>query len=238
MSTNMLTLQGIAAGYGQIQILRSVSIAVAAGEVTALIGGNGAGKTTIMRTIAGVLPLKAGRLLFDGQDIGAWPANRRVDAGLVLVPEGRLVFPNMSVEENLRVGAIAPRARSRASARRDEMYDMFPRLRERRNQRAGTMSGGEQQMLAIARGLMAYPKLLLMDEPTLGLAPVMTKEIFATIARLRDLGVTILLAEQDVRQTLAVADRGHVVENGAVTLSGSGAALAGDERVREAYLGI
>jgi branched-chain amino acid transport system ATP-binding protein len=234
----MLALDGIAAGYGQVRILRSLGLTAEAGQVTALIGGNGAGKTTIMRAIAGLLPLAGGRILFDGKDVSAWPANRRVEAGLVLVPEGRLVFPTMSVEENLRLGAIAPHARAGSASRREEMYAMFPRLKERRSQRAGTLSGGEQQMLAIARGLMAQPKLLLLDEPSLGLAPVVAKEIFATIETLRAAGMTILIAEQDVRRTLSLADQAYVVENGAVALSGPGAVLMEDERVREAYLGI
>ncbi len=238
MSRDLLTLENVAAGYGQVRILRSLSLSVAAGAVTALIGGNGAGKTTVMRTIAGALGAQGGRLRFAGEDITAWPAHRRVDAGLVLVPEGRLVFPTMTVEENLRLGAIARRARGAARARREEIYDMFPRLRERRDQRAGTMSGGEQQMLAIGRGLMADPTMILLDEPTLGLAPVMANEIFAIVRALRARGLTVLIAEQDVRQTLAVADHGHVVENGAVVLSGPGQTLAADERVREAYLGL
>ncbi len=238
MSGGILTLDGVAAGYGQVRILRSLSLAVEQGRVTALIGGNGAGKTTVMRTIAGALGAQGGRLTFAGQDITAWPAHRRVDAGLVLVPEGRLVFPTMTVEENLRLGAIVRRARAGSRSRRDEVYDMFPRLRERRDQRAGTMSGGEQQMLAIGRGLMADPSVILLDEPTLGLAPVMAKEIFAIVRALRDRGLTVLIAEQDVRQTLGVADHGHVVENGDVVLSGPGPVLAADERVREAYLGL
>ncbi len=238
MTDALLSLENVAAGYGQVRILRALSLSVAPGAVTALIGGNGAGKTTVMRTIAGAIGAQAGRLLFGGQDITAWPAHRRVDAGLVLVPEGRLVFPTMTVEENLRLGAIARRARGAARARRDEIYDMFPRLRERRDQRAGTMSGGEQQMLAIGRGLMADPTMILLDEPTLGLAPVMANEIFAIVRDLRARGLTVLIAEQDVRQTLAVADHGHVVENGDVVLSGPGTSLAADERVREAYLGL
>jgi branched-chain amino acid transport system ATP-binding protein len=238
MSEDLLTLEGVAAGYGQVRILRDLSIAVADGEVTALVGGNGAGKTTLMRLVAGALSAQGGRLRFAGEDITAWPAHRRVDAGLALVPEGRMVFPSMTVEENLRLGAITKRARSGAQRRRDEIYDMFPRLRERRDQLAGTMSGGEQQMLAIGRGLMSDPQLLLLDEPTLGLAPTAANDVFAIIEALRGRGLTVLIAEQDVRRTLTLADRGYVIENGHVVLSGTGQALVGSERVREAYLGL
>jgi branched-chain amino acid transport system ATP-binding protein len=238
MSQALLALEAVTAGYGQVRILRDLDIAAADGEVTALIGGNGAGKTTVMRLVAGAISALSGRLRFAGEDITAWPAHRRVDAGLALVPEGRLVFPSMTVEENLRLGAIAKRARAGVQRRRDEIYDMFPRLKERRHQLAGTMSGGEQQMLAIGRGLMSDPRLLLLDEPTLGLAPAAANDVFAIIEKLRARGLTVLIAEQDVRRTLALADRGYVVENGHVVLSGAGAALVGDERVRAAYLGL
>ncbi len=238
MSEALLSLEAISAGYGQVRILRGLDIAVGAGGVTALIGGNGAGKTTIMRLIAGALPAQAGRLRFAGEDITAWPAHRRVDAGLALVPEGRLVFPSMTVEENLRLGAICHRARPATRQRREEIYELFPRLRERRDQAAGTMSGGEQQMLAIGRGLMSDPRLLLLDEPTLGLAPAIAKDVFAIVEDLRRRGLTVLIAEQDVRRTLSLADTAYVVENGHVVLSGAGDALIRDERVREAYLGL
>jgi len=238
MSEALLSLEAISAGYGQVRILRGLDIAVAAGGVTALIGGNGAGKTTVMRLIAGALPAQAGRLRFAGEDITDWPAHRRVDAGLALVPEGRLVFPSMTVEENLRLGAICHRARPATRQRREEIYELFPRLRERRDQAAGTMSGGEQQMLAIGRGLMSDPRLLLLDEPTLGLAPAIAKDVFAIVEKLRRRGLTVLIAEQDVRRTLSLADSAYVVENGHVVLSGAGEALIRDERVREAYLGL
>ena len=238
MSEALLTLDRVAAGYGPVRILRDLSIAVADGEVTALVGGNGAGKTTVMRLVAGALSAQSGRLRFAGEDITAWPAHRRVDAGLALVPEGRMVFPSMTVEENLRLGAITKRARSGAQRRRDEIYDMFPRLRERRDQLAGTMSGGEQQMLAIGRGLMSDPRLLLLDEPTLGLAPTAANDVFAIVEALRGRGLTVVIAEQDVRRTLTLADRGYVIENGNVVLSGTGESLVGNERVREAYLGL
>jgi branched-chain amino acid transport system ATP-binding protein len=209
-----------------------------AGTITALIGANGAGKTTLMRALCGLLPATSGSIIFQGEDITDWPAHRRVDAGLVLVPEGRLVFGNLSVEDNLRLGAITPRARTKWRARRDEMFDLFPRLRERRRQAASTLSGGEQQMLAIARGLMAHPRMLLLDEPTLGLAPVACKQVFDLLPEMNAQGLSILLAEQDVRTTLSRAGSAYVVENGTVVLGGSARDLCQDERVTRAYMGL
>jgi branched-chain amino acid transport system ATP-binding protein len=236
--TALLEAEGIVAGYGEIEIVHGLGFAAAEGEVTALVGANGAGKTTLMRALAGILPLGAGALRFAGRDIGRVRAHARVEAGIVLVPEGRLIFPHMSVAENLRIGAINPRARREAAKTSDEVYALFPRLAERRHQLGGTLSGGEQQMLALGRGLMARPKLLLLDEPTLGLAPIMAKLIFETILRLSESGLTIVLAEQDVGQTLTIADRAYVVENGRIALSGEGAALLHDPRVKSAYLGL
>ena len=234
----LLEAEGVVAGYGEIEIVHGLGLAAAAGEVTALVGANGAGKTTLMRALAGVLPLAGGTLRFAGRDIARARAHARVEAGIVLVPEGRLIFPHMSVAENLRIGAINPRARRETARTADEVYALFPRLAERRRQPGGTLSGGEQQMLALGRGLMAKPRLLLLDEPTLGLAPIMAKVIFATIERLRESGLAILIAEQDVGQTLAIADRAYVIENGRLALSGAGAALLGDARVKAAYLGL
>ena len=234
----LLELREIEAGYGSVRILHGVSFTVERGTVTALIGGNGAGKTTIMRMLAGLLPVAGGALRFAGRDIAAATESARVAAGIVLVPEGRLVFPTLSVEENLRLGAISLRARAGAPERLEQMFEQFPRLQERRRLAAASLSGGEQQMLAIARGLMARPELLLLDEPTLGLAPVMCDQVFATVERLRRSGLTILLAEQDARRTLELADLAYVVENGRITLSGSGTALLGDPTVRSAYLGL
>jgi branched-chain amino acid transport system ATP-binding protein len=236
--TALLEADGIVAGYGDIVAAHGVSFAAAAGEITALVGANGAGKTTTMRALAGVLPLRNGALRFDGREIGTLRAHARVEAGIVLVPEGRLIFPHMSVAENLRIGAINPRARAGAAAAAEEIYALFPRLAERRNQLGGTLSGGEQQMLALGRGLMARPKLLLLDEPTLGLAPIVVRLIFETIARLRETGLSIVLAEQDVGQTLAIADRAYVIENGRIAFDGKGSALLGDPRVKSAYLGL
>jgi branched-chain amino acid transport system ATP-binding protein len=236
--TTLLAADSVVAGYGEVIVVHGVAIGAEEGRITALIGANGAGKTTLMRAIAGVLPLAAGAITFAGRAIDRLRAHGRVEAGLVLVPEGRLVFPYMTVEENLRIGAINRRARPVLAEGLDEVYALFPRLAERRRQLGGTLSGGEQQMLALARGLMAKPRLLLLDEPTLGLAPIMTRLIFETLARLRAAGLTILLAEQDVAQTLALADRAYVLENGRIALEGSGRELLDDPRVKAAYLGL
>jgi branched-chain amino acid transport system ATP-binding protein len=233
----MLELRDITGGYGDIRILHGISLSIERGMAAALVGANGAGKTTLMRTIAGLLPASGGAIRYNESDITASSAAARVQSGIALVPEGRLVFPTFSVEENLRLGAIAPRARPGWRARKEEMFAMFPRLAERSRQSAGSLSGGEQQMLAIARGLMARPDVLLLDEPTLGLAPVMVHAIFRTLQRLREAGLTLLIAEQDVRQTLEFADVACVIENGRVGAHGPAAALRGDARVLEAYLG-
>ncbi|WP_218972780.1 ABC transporter ATP-binding protein [Neopusillimonas maritima] len=238
MSTDILSLKEVVGGYGEVQIIHGVSLNVREGSVTALLGANGAGKTTIMLMLAGVLPVTQGEVLFDGKSMGAQRGHQRVNAGMVLVPEGRRVFPNLSVEENLRLGGIVPAARPTWKQRIEEMYELFPRLRERRSQAAGTLSGGEQQMLAIARGLMARPKLLLLDEPTLGLAPIMAQLVFDTIRSLNKDGLSILIAEQDTRNTLNLADEAYVVENGRITLHGSSDNLKNDPRVKEAYLGL
>jgi len=238
MSTDILSLKDVVGGYGEVQIIHGVSLNVREGSVTALLGANGAGKTTIMLMLAGVLPVTQGEVLFDGKSMGAQRGHQRVNAGMVLVPEGRRVFPNLSVEENLRLGGIVPAARPTWKQRIEEMYELFPRLRERRSQAAGTLSGGEQQMLAIARGLMARPKLLLLDEPTLGLAPIMAQLVFDTIRSLNKDGLSILIAEQDTRNTLNLADEAYVVENGRITLHGSSDNLKNDPRVKEAYLGL
>ncbi len=234
----ILRLDDVAGGYGEVRILHAVSLEVVEGSITALVGSNGAGKTTLMRVLAGLVPLAGGRILFAGRDIGAEPPHGRVAGGMALIPEGRLVFPDFSVEENLRIGAVAPRARAGAPARMEEMFALFPRLRERRRQAAGTLSGGEQQMLALARGLMAAPRLLLLDEPSLGLAPAAAAVLFETVPRIRARGVSVLIVEQDISSTLAIADAGYVIENGRIVLSGNGADLLRDPAVREAYLGL
>ncbi len=224
--------------YGAVQALKGVSLHVQAGEVVTIIGGNGAGKSTLMRCISGLEPAKAGRVLLRGQDLAAIPGHRRVALGIAQSPEGRQVFADQTVRDNLLLGAYHRRA-SAAEIEADiqAQFERFPRLGERQQQMAGTMSGGEQQMLAIARALMARPQLLLLDEPSLGLAPLIVKEIFDTIRSLRTLGVTILLVEQMANQALAVADRGYVLETGRITLQGAGRELRRDPKVRAAYLG-
>jgi len=237
-STPILEVDRLVAGYGQTRVVHGLSLQVRQGGVTALLGANGAGKTTLMKTLCGLLPVQGGALRFLGEDIGRSTADKRVLSGLVLVPEGRMVFPTLSVHENLRLGGINQRARPRLRQNIERVFDVFPRLRERSSQQAMTLSGGEQQMLAIGRGLMAEPKLMLLDEPTLGLAPVMALEIFALIRRLTAEGLTLLLAEQDVHRTLEVATHAYVIENGRVAAEGPAAEIAGDPRIRQAYLGL
>ncbi len=234
----MLQVEGLVGGYEGTQVLHGLSLQVGAGGVTALLGGNGAGKTTLMKTLAGLLPVREGRIRFLGEDITARPSNERVHAGLVLVPEGRMVFPSLTVRENLRLGAINPRARPHWQKSLDHVYHVFPRLLEREAQAAVTLSGGERQMLAIGRGLMAQPRLMLLDEPTLGLSPLMSRQIFELVQRLVADGLTLLLAEQDVRRTLAAAQQAYVVENGRIAATGPADALAGDPRIKQAYLGL
>ncbi|VTU19215.1 ABC transporter ATP-binding protein [Variovorax sp. PBL-E5] len=234
----MLEVEGLVAGYGPTRVIHGLSLQVRAGGVTALLGANGAGKTTLMKTLCGLLPVQGGTLRFLGEDIGRSAADRRVLAGLVLVPEGRMVFPTLTVHENLRLGGINLRARPQWRRNVERVYEVFPRLRERSSQAAVTLSGGEQQMLAIGRGLMAEPKLMLLDEPTLGLAPVMAMEIFALVRRLTAEGLTLLLAEQDVQRTLEVAGQAYVVENGRIAAEGPATDIAGDPRIRQAYLGL
>ncbi|SOE46007.1 amino acid/amide ABC transporter ATP-binding protein 2, HAAT family [Caballeronia arationis] len=234
----MLTLESIQVSYGAIQALRGVSLAVKEGEVVTIIGANGAGKSTLLKSIVGLEPLVAGRILIDGQDASRVPAHRRLAMGVALSPEGRQVFSDQSVRDNLILGAYASRHDHDAlEGRMERFFTMFPRLRERQTQLAGTLSGGEQQMLAIARALMSSPRLLLLDEPSLGLAPLVIQDIFRTIRELRDLGLTILLVEQMANQALAVADRAYVLETGSITLEGTGRELLKAPRVRAAYLG-
>ena len=236
--TPLLQATGVSAGYGPVAVLHDVALSVAEGSITAVIGSNGAGKTTLMRVLAGLLAPGAGRLGLAGEDITRLPTSERVARGLVLVPEGRLVFPDLTVEETLRIGAYARHARPGAAERAASMFHLFPRLAERRATRAGSLSGGEQQMLALARGLMAVPRLLLLDEPSLGLAPALAERVFAAIRTIRERGTTILLVEQDVQSTLALADHAYVLENGAITGEGSGASLLESPLVRESYLGL
>jgi branched-chain amino acid transport system ATP-binding protein len=237
MTAGRVEIVKVSGGYGAAKIVHEISFVAEPASVTVLIGGNGAGKTTIMRIIAGLLPSEAGDIRVDDESFRDMKSSERVEHGLVLVPEGRLVFPQMSVRENLRLGAYARHARAASRATMDRVFALFPRLAERRQQLAGTLSGGEQQMLAIGRGLMALPRIMLLDEPTLGLAPLAARHVFDAVARLKSEGLTILMAEQDVARSLAMADRAYVVEHGRIVLSGDGASLANDPRVREAYIG-
>lgn len=238
MSEPLLSVEALHAGYGQSRVLQGVSLSVAPGSITAVLGSNGAGKTTLMRVLSGLLVPSQGRVRFQGQDITGWRADERVAAGLALIPEGRLVFPDFTVMETLRIGAWLPRTRSGWRARAEQMLDLFPTLARRRSSPGGALSGGEQQMLAIARGLMSQPRLLMLDEPSLGLAPGMAAATFAALARIRGSGITILVVDQDVHATLAVADRGYVLENGQVVVAGAAADLQESPLVREAYLGL
>lgn len=234
----MLAVHNVVAGYGASEILHGISLQVPQGQVTALLGANGAGKTTLMKVLAGLLPVHSGGLELDGQSLASEASHRRVGSGMVLVPEGRMVFPSLTVRENLRLGGITPRVRARWKTNMERVYDIFPKLKQREAQAASTLSGGEQQMLAIGRGLMSEPRLMLLDEPTLGLAPLVCVQIFELIARLRREGLTLLLAEQDVRRTLNVADQAYVIENGRVAAHGPSNELANDPRIRAAYLGL
>jgi branched-chain amino acid transport system ATP-binding protein len=233
----LLEVSGLVAGYGRITILREVELSVAEGELVALVGVNGSGKTTLMKTIAGLIAPGAGQVRFEAAELAGRGAERAVQAGIVLVPEGRMVFPRMSVWENLMLGGVHPRPRPGRAESLERVFDLFPRLAERRDQKAATMSGGEQQMLAIGRGLMAKPKLLILDEPSLGLSPLMVQETYAALRRLNREGLTILLAEQNVKLSLAVSTRGYVIENGRIVLKGASEALARDPATRQAYLG-
>jgi branched-chain amino acid transport system ATP-binding protein len=238
MSHPMLQLESVEMAYGAIQAVKGVSLQVRAGEVVAIIGANGAGKSTLLKGIVGLEPLAAGRLLIDGQDCTHMPPHQRVGVGVALSPEGRGVFPDQTVRENLMLGAYtARRDPARVEALIAQEFERFPRLAERQDQMAGTLSGGEQQMLAISRALMSQPRLLLLDEPSLGLAPLIIADIFRSIRALRASGLTIVLVEQMANQALAVADRAYVLETGRITLEGSGAQLLDNPAVRAAYLG-
>jgi branched-chain amino acid transport system ATP-binding protein len=233
----MLVLENVNVFYGGIHALRDVSLTVNAGEVVTLIGSNGAGKSTTLRAITGLIAPRSGRVLFEGEDITGVPAHKLVARGISMAPEGRGIFANLTVLENLEMGAFLVRDRTRMKEGLEHGFTMFPRLRERSAQPAGTLSGGEQQMLAIARALMSRPKLLLLDEPSLGLAPLVCHTIFSTIDTIKAAGTTVLLVEQNANAALQHSDRGYVLETGAVTLEGQARAIASDPRVRQAYLG-
>ncbi|HEX3952417.1 MAG TPA: ABC transporter ATP-binding protein [Stellaceae bacterium] len=234
----MLSLRDVAAGYGSFQALFGVSLAVSSGEAVAVIGPNGAGKTTLMRVISGLLAPSAGTIELLGAPLIGMPAHRIVAAGIAHVPENRRLFPRLSVEENLRMGAFIPAARKQIAERIAWVYDLFPRLLERRKQLAGTMSGGEQQMCAIGRALMSRPKLLLMDEPSAGLAPLAVEGVFDLVRRIRAEGFTVLIVEQNVQQVLELVDRAYLLEAGHIRLSGSAAELRQNEAIRKAYVGL
>jgi branched-chain amino acid transport system ATP-binding protein len=234
----MLSLAAVSAGYGSFRALFDVSLEVPQGEAVGVIGPNGAGKTTLMRVISGLVPLRSGAMTLDGRPIGRLPAHRIVELGIAHVPENRRLFPRLTVEDNLRIGAFIPQARARFAQQLDRIYDMFPRLKERRVQPAGTLSGGEQQMCAIGRALMSGPKLLLMDEPSAGLAPLVVEQVFDLVRRIRAEGLTVLIVEQNVQQVLDVVDRAYLLEAGSMKLSGTSNDLKGHEVIRKAYLGL
>jgi branched-chain amino acid transport system ATP-binding protein len=234
----MLRMTSVDAGYGSFQALFGVSLEVEAGEAVGVIGPNGAGKTTLMRVISGLIRPRAGAISMQGADVLRTPAHRIVSLGIAHVPENRRLFPRLTVEDNLKMGAFMPEARARFDERLAVVFDLFPRLKERRAQLAGTMSGGEQQMCAIGRALMSDPKLLLLDEPSAGLAPVVVQQVFELVKRIRASGLTVLIVEQNVQQVLRVVDRAYLLEAGSIRASGSAGEMREDDTIRQAYLGI
>jgi len=234
----MLELNNLTAGYGSFQALFSVNLEVKEGEAIAVIGPNGAGKTTLLRTISGMLPVQSGNLSMEGTSLKDVPPYRIIDLGIAHVTENRRLFPNMSIEDNLRMGAFTPNARPHFEERLDFIFDLFPRLKERRSQIAGTLSGGEQQMCAIGRALMSSPKLLLMDEPSAGLAPVIVNQVFQLVQQIRDQGLTVLIVEQNIEQVLQIVDRAYLMEVGTIKISGKAEELIQSESLRKAYVGL
>ena len=233
----MLQIKNLSVSYGAIEAVKNISLTVNDGEIVSLIGANGAGKTTTLHTITGLTPAVSGEVLFNGVDLLKTPNNKIVTLGMAHIPEGRHVFTRMSVQENLEMGAFSLKDRSHMADDLAMVFDMFPRLKERRNQKAGTLSGGEQQMLAVGRALMAKPKMILMDEPSMGLSPLLVKEIFAIIQEVNKQGITILLVEQNAKMALAISDRAYVLETGNISIEGNAADLLNDPRVKKAYLG-
>jgi branched-chain amino acid transport system ATP-binding protein len=234
----MLSLAAISAGYGSFQVLFDVSLEVPRGEAVGVIGPNGAGKTTLMRVISGLVQRSTGAMKLEGRSIGGLPAHRMVEQGIAHVPENRRLFPRLTVEDNLRIGAYLPRARRQCAEQLDRAYKLFPRLKDRREQLAGTLSGGEQQMCAIGRALMSDPKLLLMDEPSAGLAPLVVAQVFDLVHRIRAEGLTVLIVEQNVQQVLDVVDRAYLLEVGRIKLAGTSAELKGNDFIRKSYMGL
>jgi branched-chain amino acid transport system ATP-binding protein len=235
---SILEINDLTSGYGDVQILWGASLSLTAGNITALVGANGSGKTTLLHTVMGLVKPKGGNVRFNGRDVSHLPAHAKAELGLVLVPEGRQLFSNMSVEENLQMGATPQRAKPHFQANLERVYSIFPRLKERRRQKARTLSGGEQQMLAVARGIMAQPLVLMIDELSLGLAPLLVLDLFQTLQKLKDEGLTLLLVEQNVQMALAVSDYGFVFAQGKVDLHGPSRDLIDDEHVRSVYLGM
>lgn len=234
---SVLDIQGVYTAYDKADVLEGVSLKIEPGRITCLLGSNGSGKTTLIRSILGLTPPRAGRIMFDGQDITPLPTHKVIAAGMACIPEGRKVFPKLTVEENLRLGAYQESSRDVIAERMDEIFQLFPRLAERRLQLAGTMSGGEQAMVSIGRGLMRAPKLLLIDEPSLGLSPLFVKENFNIIRKIKERGIPIFLVEQNVHQTLAIADYGYVLSKGKVVMEGTPSELSQADEVQQAYFG-
>jgi branched-chain amino acid transport system ATP-binding protein len=235
---SLLELRDVEVAYGDLPALRGVSVSVEAGETLSVVGANGAGKTTMLRAISGLMRPRVGQILLDGERLDSLPSHAIVGRGVVQVPEGRKIFPSLTVLENLELGSYVAAAKAQRREGLEHVFTLFPRLKERERQAAGTMSGGEQQMLAIGRALMARPRLLMLDEPSLGLAPIIVTEIFRIIGEINRSGTTVLLVEQNTRQALALSRRGYVLENGRVVLEGTGAELLGNEHVKRAYLGM
>ena len=234
----MLEVRNIDVFYGDVQVIWDISFEVKQGEVVALIGANGAGKSTALKTVSGLLRPRKGSVSFNGEDLGPVEAYHRIDRGMALCPEARRLFVEMTVEENLDMGSLRGEAKRKREQTREMVFALFPRLKERRKQLAGTLSGGEQQMVAVGRGLMSLPKLLMFDEPSLGLAPILVREIFDVIKKIRQEGTTVLIVEQNVKQTLAIADRAYVLEHGKMSMQGAGKDLLNDPHVKAAYLGM
>ena len=234
----VLEIRNLNVFYGDIQVIWDVSFSIKEGEIVALIGANGAGKSTILKAISGIVRPSGGEIFFNTQPIHAREAYKLVESGLAHVPEARRLFIEMTVEENLDMGSLKGKAKINRARTKEMVFELFPRLKERRKQVAGTLSGGEQQMVAIGRGLMSKPSLIMFDEPSLGLAPILVREIFSVIRKIRDEGATVLIVEQNVKQTLTISDRAYVLETGKIVMEGQGVSLLGDEHVRKAYLGV